>query len=240
MKRDTSVKVCNDMFGKETKLLHYGLQRSGTNFLETHLKRKYRVRFLNSNDDRRSPVQKHFRLYDEKDIVPEPQYHNELETADLRAFEQLLEIIPDYYLIISKDPYSWLLSYNAWAEKCNWPDVSHHYILEYNLFYKKWLDFSLESEKILFVRYLDMLADIDEEIGRLESVMSLDRRLLYPLIPSFVNKVPESTKFSNDRRAYYLHDEYLESYSNKDLHRINNLIDPDVLAGLGYQKKGFL
>lgn len=49
------------------KVLHYGLQRSGTNFLETLLKRKYRIQFLNSNQDRKSPLQKHFRLYDDKE-----------------------------------------------------------------------------------------------------------------------------------------------------------------------------
>lgn len=84
-------------------LLHYGLQRSGTNFLETLLKKNYRVHFLNSNRDRSSPLQKHYRLYDNKDIIPEPQYHNDTEVENFKQFEALLEVLPDYYLIISKD-----------------------------------------------------------------------------------------------------------------------------------------
>lgn len=134
------------------KLLHYGLQRSGTNFLESLLAKKYHIEILNSNiqgirPDRSSPLHKHFRLYDEKDIVPEPKFTNELKINSLDAFEQLLEVVPDYYLIISKDPYSWFLSYSAWAKRSNWPEVPYHYILEYNLFYGKWLEFSRQTKK---------------------------------------------------------------------------------------------
>ncbi len=75
------------------KLLHYGLQRSGTNFLESLVAKKYRVKFLNSNIDgirpeRSSPLHKHFRLYDEKDIVPEPKFRNELKITSFNDFEE--------------------------------------------------------------------------------------------------------------------------------------------------------
>ena len=223
--------------GKQTRLLHYGLQRSGTNFLETVLKRKYRVRFLNSDEDRRSPLQKHFRLYDEKEIVSEPQYYNELKTSTFHEFEQFLEVIPDYYLVISKDPYSWLLSYRDWALKCSWPQVSHHYIVEYNLFYKSWLEFSLLSERVLFVRYIDLLEDAEGELGRLESIMSLDKKFLSRFNPTRVTKVPMSKRFSDEQRNYYLGEEYFKSYTREVLDEINRLIDPEVLAGLGYERK---
>jgi hypothetical protein len=159
-------------------LLHYGLQRSGTNFLETLLKKKYRVRFLNSNTDRSSPLQKHFRLYDNKEVIPEPQYRNNIKVKNFDEFERLLETLPDYYVVISKDPYSWFLSYSNWAKKCNWPTVAHHYIKEYNLFYGKWLEFSGQTDKIVFVRYIDLLQNTDLELERLETKMKLQKNCL--------------------------------------------------------------
>lgn len=219
-------------------LLHYGLQRSGTNFLEALLKKMYRVRFLNSNSDRSSPIQKHFRLYDEKHIIPEPQYENSLKIKSFNDFEQLLEVVPDFYLVISKDPYSWLLSYSDWAKKCNWPVVPHHYIMEYNLFYGKWLEFSQQTERTIFVRYIDLLRDTDEELSSLESKMYLKKKALYPFTSRAVDKVSQSGKFSDNRLSYYLNEQYLKSYTKEDLDEINELIDPKVITLLGYQKKG--
>ena len=217
------------------KLLHYGLQRSGTNFLETAIKKNYRVKFLNDNQDRSSPLHKHFRLYDEKEIIPEPQYRNDLETAGFKEFERLLEVVPDYYLVISKDPYSWLLSYTRWAEQCHWPDVSHHYLIEYNLFYGKWLEFSGQTDRILFVRYLDLLQASDKELSRLESQIALKKKFLSPFTSRLITKVPQSEEFSNNRREYYLTRQYLKSYTREELHTINTLIDPQLLSGLDYQ-----
>jgi hypothetical protein len=224
------------------KLLHYGLQRSGTNFLESLLAKKYRVQFLNSNingirPDRSSPLHKHFRLYDEKDIVPEPKFRNELKIDRFIDFEKLLEIVPDYYLIISKDPYSWYLSYNDWARRSKWEPVPYHYILEYNLFYAKWLEFSQQTKKILFVRYIDLLRSPDEELNRLELEMHLQKKFLYMLRSNVVFKVPQSGEFSIDRRSYYVSEQYLQSFTKEDLKEINDLIDPRVITLLGYQKK---
>jgi len=218
-------------------LLHYGLQRSGTNFLETLIKQKYRVRLLNRNEDRSSPLQKHFRLYNDKDIIPEPQYRNNYIISGFEDFERLLGTTPDYYLIISKDPYSWFLSYNNWAKKCSWPNVSHHYIMEYNLFYKKWLEFSRQTEKIIFIRYLNLLQNANEELGFLESQIGLRKTFFAQFRSSTIDKVAQSGQFSNDRRNYYLSEKYLESYNKKDLQTINSLLDPEVISQLGYEKK---
>ena len=227
---------------KRMKLIHYGLQRSGTNFLESLLAKKYRVQILNSNIDgirpeRSSPLHKHFRLYDEKDIVPEPKFRNEYKINSFAAFEQLLEIIPDYYLIISKDPYSWYLSYTDWARRSNWQEVPYHYILEYNLFYAKWLELSRQTKKIVFVRYMDLLRDPDEELRRLEFSMRLKKKFLYELRSNLVPKVPQSEEFSIDKRSYYLGEKYLDRYTIEGLQEINGLVDPEVLSRLGYQKR---
>lgn len=218
-------------------LLHYGLQRSGTNFIEKLLKKKYRVRFLNSDKDRSSPLQKHFRLYDNKDIIPGPLYRNDLKIPDFENFERLLEVAPDYYLVVSKDPYSWLLSYNNWAKKCNWPIVSHHYIEEYNLFYGKWLEFSQQTGKIIFIRYVDLLQDTNKELSRLESRIDLRKGIFSQFRSNVIGKVSQTGRFSNDRRSYYLSEKYLERYNNEDFQEINSFLDLKIISQLGYEKK---
>lgn len=218
-------------------LLLYGLQRSGTNFLETLLKNKYRVQILNDNKDRNSVLHKHFRLYDEKEIIPEPQYRNELKIADFESYKKLFDEVPDYFLVISKDPYSWLLSYNKWAKICHWPTVPHHYILEYNLFYGKWLEFSQQTEKIIFCRYIDLLQDNDKVLSRLESKMNLRKKLLYPFISSRLNKVSQSDQFTNNRRIFYLTEKYLQEFRKEDLQDINAFLDPKVISLLGYEMR---
>lgn len=219
------------------KILHYGLQRSGTNYLETLVKKNYRVRFLNSNKDRRSPLQKHCRLYENKQIVPEPQYQNDIAVKTFQQFELLFEVVPDYYFIISKDPYSWYLSYRKWAKKCKWPSVSHHYIQEYNLFYRTFLDLSAESNKFIFFRYADLINNVSDVMTHIEMKLKLKKTLFAHLSFKMPTRVSQSNSFTDERRAYYLNEEYLKEYSKGDISILNNILDSEVLSLLGYELK---
>ncbi len=219
------------------KLLHYGLQRNGTNFLETLLMKNYRARFLNSNKDRSSPLQKHCRLYKNKQIIPEPQYHNEILVETFEQFESLFKVVPDYYLIISKDPYSWFLSYRNWAKKCDWPNVGNHYIEEYNLFYGTFVEFSKQSDKFIFVRYVDLLRDADAVLNHLETKMKLKKKMLARLALKNPNKVSQSNPFTDEKRAYYLGEKYMKEYSSEDMRALNSLLDPQVISFLGYESR---
>lgn len=221
---------------KTVNLLLFGLQRSGTNFLESILNKNYRVNFLNDYI-RTSPCNKHFRLYDEKNIIPEPQYKNEIFISSFEEYKKLISITPDYFIIISKNPYSWFLSYNKWADKCNWPKVYHHYIYEYNLFYGKWIELSKQTDQIVFVKYIDLLQNTEKELSRLELEMGLSRRVFIPFFSSRISKVPQSNKFSKKQRDFYLNEKYLEVYDEKELQSINNLLDSKLLFDLGYEKK---
>ena len=218
-------------------LLHYGLQRSGTNFLETILKRNFKVRFLNSNRDRSSPVQKHCRLYDEKDVVPHPQYRNNIIVRSFEQFEDLFRIRPQFYLVISKDPYSWFLSYSNWARKCNWPPVDHHYIEEYNLYYGKLLDLSSQTDKFIFVRYVDMISDTKAILKHLQEKMALQKSLMAAFASIRPVKVRLSSKFTEERRAYYSEQRYLKDYDSEALQQLNRLLNPRVVSLLGYERR---
>jgi len=216
-------------------LLYSGLQRSGTNFLDALIKNNYHVTSLNKEEDKSSPLHKHFRLYDEKDIVPELSYKNRTQLPDFKSYEQLFDIVPDYYLVIFKDPHSWLLSYKNWAKLCKWPEVKHHYIEEYNLFYKKWLEFSVQTNKIIFVRYIDLLRNPGDELWRLYNRMGLEK--LCPYLVHTINKVDQSDTFTDDRRTYYLDKKYLEEYTEEELRVVNDIIDVNVIHSLGYYKR---
>ncbi len=227
-----------ETIGAEVKLIHYGLQRSGTNYLAALLRKRYRVHFLNNYKDLSSPVHKHFRLYDKKEIIPVPQYKNELRLAGFAEFEGVLNTILDYYVVISKDPYSWYLSYQEWAKKCGWPSVKHHYISEYNAFYGKWIEFSRQTNKIGFVRYIDLIENEKKELSRLEAVMGLKKRAFYRFLKKKITQLPHSEKFTSDRRDYYINYEYMNKYTKNSLSEMNRLIDDNVTSELGYEVQG--
>lgn len=216
-------------------LLHYGLQRSGTNYFESLLKANYQVRFLNSNKDRSSPLQKHCRFYKNKEIIPEPQYRNEIVLDNFEQFESLFKVVPEYYLIVSKDPYSWYLSYRNWAKKCKWPAVSHNYIEEYSLFYKCFVDFACQSNKFIFIKYIDLISRPNETLEALESKMNLKKSLISRLKLKNPAKVSQSGSFSDSRRDYYLGELYLQEYGQEEIQELNKLIDPEVMSFLGYE-----
>lgn len=217
------------------KLLHYGLQRSGTNYFESLLKRTFSIKFLNSNRDRSSPKQKHFRLYAQKDIIPEPQYRNNLNFSTFEQFSSFFNDKAKGYIIVSKDPYSWFLSYQNWAQKCSWPEVEHHYIEEYNHFYRKWLEFSKESTNIHFVRYIDLLTNKDMVLQEIKDKFNLKESFWAKFRSMKLDKVPQSESFTKDKLDYYLNHKYLLKFDDESLNLLNKNLDVNVVKSLGYE-----
>ena len=167
-------------------LLHYGLQRSGTNFLEALLKKNFRVNIPNLRKEREHPLQKHFRLYHDKTKIPEPKYYNEYTYDHFKEFEHSLDLEKkaNGIIIISKDPYSWLLSYEIWANKCSWPIPNYSYMEEYNLFLSKWREFENQTDKIIFIRYIDLLEKPEEILNQIQEKFELKRKLSFLILNS--------------------------------------------------------
>lgn len=216
------------------ELLIYGLQRSGTNYIEQLLKNNYRVIFLNMYEDRKSIYHKHFRLYDQKELIPEPKYLNNLYFRDFCEFESKLKNKPDFYLVISKDPYSWLISYKKWAKKCKWPVPDYNYIEEYNLFYERWMDFFYQTNKISFVRYIDLLKKPGKTLDILERKFNLKKDYLLLKNVNF-KRIPQSSTFSKQRKEYYLSKKYLLDYTDEEIDDINASLNVDLINFLGYE-----
>lgn len=218
-------------------ILIYGLQRSGTNYLEKILTDRYQVEIINRNHDKTYPGAKHFRLYDNKDFVPEPGYRNDVRIESYQHLESMLAVQPDYCIVISKDPYSWLESYNKWAAKCKWDKVSHHYIDEYNLFYGKWIELSGQTGKIVFVRYIDLLKDVYGELKQLEKKLGLKKKLFAQLSKAEYSLISQSDIFTMEHAKYYLEERYFANYTQDRLDEINSRLDKCVMSRLGYVKR---
>ena len=219
-------------------LLHYGIQRSSTNYLEELVIRNYRVRFLNDDTFRDHPLHKHFRLYDNKKIIADTAFSNDLHFKDFSGFTGAMELSdePAGILVISKDPYSWLISYRRWAKKFNWSAVDFHYIEEYNLFYGKWMQFAREDPRILFIRYDELLEDPRKVLKIIEEQFGLELKRVRKLAGRKVNlsKVARSRRFNRDRRIYYLQKGYLSEFDEASLKEVNMLLDQDLMGFMGY------
>jgi len=227
-----------------TNLMLYGLQRSGTNYLECLLRQNFEGFQLNNNHYTRSlPLHKHFRLYDQKHFVPEPKYLNNFIYPDFDSFDQhvlqLTEQPTMHYIIITKEPHSWYLSYCNEAIKNNWPNymkkwINSQYLIEYNLFCAKWLDF-YESEggqkKILMVRYEDFLHNLDATLDRIQVAFGIQKKHARYSSPA---KVPRSGTFTTKRRIFYERGQFAEHFTKNELLAINGMLDKTVTQKLGY------
>jgi hypothetical protein len=220
------------------RILHYGLQRSGTNVLETYLKQNFKIELLNNNLERANTLHKHFRLYEDKQYIPEIQFANDLTFNSFAAYEESfkLENKVDAILIISKDPYSWYLSYLNWAKKCNWPMVNYHYIEEYNRFHEKWIAFGKEDSRISFIKYIDLIENPKQVLTQLKSKHQLSLKLFKQIfgINYSIRKVSESDTFTQSNLKFYTQKEYLNKLDYTEIKAINNLISPTILSELGY------
>ena len=156
---------------------------------------------------------------------------------DFQQFESLFVLKPDYYLVVSKDPYSWYVSYRNWARVCHWPTVRHHYIEEYNLFYGKFLELARQTDRIIFVRYMDLLADSVGMLGYLERTMKLEKTFLSTLFRKRPGRVPLSTRYTQKERVEYLNEGFLQKMSAAEFEELNRNLDKGVCRALGYEVK---
>jgi len=227
--------------GEHTALL-YGMQRTGSNFTQQVVLRNFQnIRFCNNDFARCLPVHKHFRLYDEKTVIPDIRYYNSFTYSKFGDFKNHVQQITgreiNLFLVTIKDPYSWYVSYQRHARKNKYPyvkrSVNSHYIIDYNLYYRKWLDFSMEAPgEVLIVKYEDLIDDLEASIQKIGSTFNLTRSSEQVQAPG---KVPMSRKFTSNRAAYYKDSKYLDLISEKEKYVIPQLLDKELLATMGYK-----
>ena len=217
------------------RFLLYGLQRTGTTFLQSLLEQNFgNIAFVNG-PDRNRHSHKHFRPCGGTDAVPEPQFAHDFKITSLADLESALtpDEAPDYYLVLAKDPYSWYVSYRRWAQINRWPRPDHHYICEWNLFYGRWWEWATaEPRRVLFVRYEDLIRD---GLGQLQALADRCGLSLPPDPVTRLDRVAESRTFSASRRSHYLSAGYLESLWPRELAELNAQLDRGLVDGLEYE-----
>lgn len=226
----------------EHAALLYGMQRTGSNFTEQVVLRNFKnVRFYNNDFARCLPVHKHFRLYDEKAVIPDVRFYNTFTYKSFKDFKKHVELISGreikVFIVTIKDPYSWYVSYKKHAKKNKFTyikkSLNSHYIIDYNLFYRKWLDFSLEApDEVLLVKYEDLIGDLDASLQSLGDKLKLDRSSELNINPT---KVLMNKRFTVSRSNYYRDSKYLELISERELSVIQHLLDPELISSMNYQ-----
>lgn len=227
--------------GRHSALL-YGIQRTGSNFTQQVLLQNFEnISFYNNNFARCLPVHKHFRLYDEKTIIPDVRYYNSFTYNSFKDFKKHVEQIAgrkiNLFIVTIKDPYSWYVSYKKHARKNKYPyvkrSVNSHYLIDYNLYYRKWLDFSREAPgEVLIIKYEDLIDDLEASIRKIGSALKLERSSKQAVIPG---KVPMSRKFTASRAAFYKDSKYLDLINDKEKYVIPHLLDQELLSAMDYK-----
>ena len=211
----------------------YGLQRSGTNFTQKYLETNFNISFKNKGD-RQSPYHKHFRIYDNKDIIPQTdqknQYKNQYIIHSLKELDKLLGDLnhTNKYIIVYKSIFSWLPSIEKWAKGCKWKNNSKmEFVEDYLNFIKKW--YSIKNERVFFINYEDFLNMSDNENSLANKLSVFLNKKQKKAIYSF-EKVNCSKKFNTSQKKYYINHEYMSLYSKEELEKIkNNLIYKELI-----------
>ena len=149
----------------------YGLQRSGTNLIQKFLETNFNISFMNK-EGKQSPYHKHFRIYDDKDIIPQTdknnQFKNQYIINSLKELDKLLGDLnhTNRYIIVYKNIFSWLPSIEKWARGCKWKTNSKmEFVEDYLNFIKKWC--SIKNYRVFFIKYEDFLNMSDSLVNKL-------------------------------------------------------------------------
>lgn len=203
----------------------YGLQRSGTNVIQTFLETNFNISFMN-NGDRQSQYHKHFRIYDNKNLIPQTdkinQYKNQYIVNSLEELDKLLGDLnqTNRYIIVYKNIFSWLPSIEKWAKECKWKTNSKiEFIEDYLNFINKWN--SIKNDRVFFIKYEDFLNISDNNRSLVNKLSVFLNKKPIKIIYSF-NKVNCSKEFTLNRKKYYINHEYMNLYTKEEIDKIKN------------------
>jgi len=225
-------------------LMIYGLQRSGTNYTEALILENFKhTSFWNEHYPKSLPTHKHFRLYEQKHLVPSLYYLNEFYYPTFQSFDAHVSGLTKKkdlkYVVVVKDPYGWYLSYLRYAHRTTEinflkKDANGQFILEWNLFYGKWLQFQQEApDRVHIIRYKDLLKDLGPSLERIEDRFGMTRKAKEWHNPKAVGM---SKKFNFKRKKYYTEGSYLEEFDPKHFRVISEMIDPVVCEKLQFER----
>lgn len=204
-------------------LLLYGLQRSGTNYVEQLIVRNVsNVKFVNNLRDRKSIAHKHFRLYKEKSFIPVDAYANDVVFNTFSSLDDALTTCTRHsnvhYIVVQKSLHAWLISIRKWALKCQWPPVPlEKLVCDYREFYKAWEQFAEQApHRVTILQYKDVLRDPQRILQDLCAKNGWQQSLRF--VDAF--QVRCSGVFTADKRREYLQKDHTKEFTCEELNRI--------------------
>lgn len=224
-------------------MMIYGLERSGTNYLTSILESNFNVEFHINGATYSLPNHKHFRPYNQPEYFSQLMLVHHFKYDSFLTFDAHVERLTNRtnlkYVVISKNPYSWFTSFNSFARKNKMffhiprKHLNHRYIIDYNLYFEKWLEFKRECpEKIMIIRYESLLSDFSTTVQGIMNNFSLKQTSNELRNP---DKVSMSKKFNAKKRQTYLEGNFHEQFSDDHLLELSDHLDPQVISALGYK-----
>lgn len=203
----------------------YGLQRSGTNVINTFLVNNFNINFSNDENNRQSIKHKHFRIYNNKNYIPKTdkpkQYYNNIIINKLENLDVKLDNKKNKYIIVYKDIYSWLPSIEKWAKMCKWKsNTKLDFVNDYCEYISKWNE--LKNERVLFIKYEEYLDCLVNKNNNLINKIEIFLKVKRPNKIVFPKNVNCSKTFTLNRFNYYKNKEYIKEYTKNELKIIND------------------
>lgn len=186
----------------------FGIERSGTNYLQALLKLNTDVKvFSNCYGWKHGWIKK-----DESDCSKKYRGLPELD-----------------FIIIIKNPYSWYFSIERWAKNFDFDTFFNKYDQLYRHYWK--FNGNHFWKKKYIVKYEDLIKEPFNEVDKICQIYGIDR------IKGFKNpkKVKESYyEFNQKMKNYYLGDDF--GLSKDRIKKINNKIGDDIFKNYKYKR----
>jgi hypothetical protein len=212
----------------------HGPQRSGTNYLTAILKLNFSNIYVLTH-------KKH-------DPIPEIKNWGRGAGRDA-VYKDARENLPAMrFIVITKNPYAWGLSWLKYRAKVGHSGVSPTNPISYeqmahnlNNSARSWLELKKWSQRCCFVRHDDLLHDFNGEMVRIEKTLALERKgktfenIMCRMHPTREGEpfVP-GAEFTNEERSFYLGGKYLEEMRADCRRAITKTVDWEVMKEYGY------
>ena len=138
--------------GKSPAVYLFGLERSGTNFIEQYLAINFQVRL------KPNPQHKHFRIFNNKNLIFPACFKNSHIINSVFDLDKLLNDAShtNRYIVIYKNPFSWLPSIERFycASKAT-PAARKNFLDQYIAYRKKWQ--SIRNARVLLINYEELI-----------------------------------------------------------------------------------
>lgn len=169
---------------------HHGIQRSGTNYLNTILMRSG-VNVINKYDPKRSdPRHKHCRWFSKKDrIYLDEQYCNNFHAETVEELNNICGYKKGTrHLVIYRNPKIWLNGIYRWAIRSGWIDENckedelifflKGAYLEWKEYYGWWLSISEKNPKqVIIVSHERLVAADKYTLENIESFLEMKSKI---------------------------------------------------------------